>query len=51
MAMKIGTEYRFSEVEVRHWERFAEAAGLSQAQSRKRVVRMAERLPSAARQL
>jgi len=28
MAMKIGSKYKFSEVQARHWERFAEAAGL-----------------------
>lgn len=49
MAMKIGSKYPFNEVQARHWDRFAEAAGLSQAQTRKRVARMAERLPSAAR--
>ncbi|MEB3184931.1 MAG: HipA domain-containing protein [Cyanobacteriota bacterium] len=51
MAMKLGSRYRFSEVQVRHWDRFAEAAGLSQTQTRKRVVRMAEQLPSMARRL
>jgi serine/threonine-protein kinase HipA len=49
MAMKIGGKYRFNDVQARHWDRFAEAVGLSQAQTRKRVARMAERLPSAAR--
>ena len=51
MAMKVGSKYSFSEVQVRHWDRFAVAAGLSQAQTRKRVVRMTEQLPSAAHQL
>ena len=51
MAMKLGSKYRFSEVQVRHWDRFAEAAGLSQAQTRKRLVRMAGQLPSMARRL
>jgi serine/threonine-protein kinase HipA len=51
MAMKLGSKYSFSEVQVRHWDRFAEAAGLSQAQTRKRVVRMAAQLPSMARRL
>jgi serine/threonine-protein kinase HipA len=51
MAMKVGSKYRFSEVQVRHWDRFAEAAGLSQAQTRKRLVRMAGQLPSMARRL
>jgi serine/threonine-protein kinase HipA len=51
MAMKLGSKYSFSEVQVRHWDRFAEAAGLSQAQTRKRVVRLAERVPPIARRL
>ena len=49
MAMKIGSKYKFSEVEVRHWTQFAEAAGLSPAQARKRILEMAERLPGVAR--
>jgi serine/threonine-protein kinase HipA len=51
MAMKLGSKYSFAEIQVRHWELFALAAGLSQAQNRKRVVRMAEQLPSSARWL
>ena len=51
MAMKLGSKYRFSEVQMRHWERFAQEAGLSWAQTRKRVVGMAEQLPAAARGL
>ena len=51
MAMKLGSKYRFSEVQSRHWEKFAEAAGLSWAQTRKRVTRMAAQLPSMARHL
>jgi serine/threonine-protein kinase HipA len=51
MAMKLGSKYNFSEVQVRHWDRFAEAAGLSQALTRKRLVRMAEQLPPIARRL
>ena len=51
MAMKLGSKYRFSEVQSRHWEKFAEAAGLSWAQTRKRVIRMAAQLPSMARHL
>jgi serine/threonine-protein kinase HipA len=48
MAMKLGSKYRFSEVQVRHWERFAQEGGLSWAQTRKRVMGMAEQLPAAA---
>ena len=51
MAMKLGRKYRFSEVQERHWEGFTEAAGLSWAQTRKRLLRMAARLPSVARRL
>ena len=45
MAMKIGSKYRFTEVQVRHWERFAAGAGLSPAQVKKRILNIAKRLP------
>jgi len=48
MAMKIGSKYRFSEVQLRHWERFATAAGLSPAQVKKRILNIAKRLPDLA---
>jgi serine/threonine-protein kinase HipA len=48
MAMKIGSKYRFSEVQLRHWERFATAAGLSPAQVIKRILNIAQRLPDVA---
>ena len=51
MAMKLGSKYKFTQVEARHWEQFAEAAGLSKAQTKRRVLRIAEDLPSVARQL
>lgn len=51
MAMKLGSKYRFAEVQARHWDQFATAAGLSKAQTKKRVLRMAQALPAAARQL
>lgn len=51
MAMKLGGKYRFSEVQARHWDQFAQAAGLSKAQTRKRVLRMAQGLPGVAYQL
>jgi len=38
MAMQLGGKYKFSEVQARHWDRFAQAAGLSVAQTRKRVL-------------
>ena len=51
MAMKVGSKYRFAEVQVRHWEQLAKAAGLSGAQTKKRVAGIAKRLPSYARGL
>ena len=51
MAMKLGSKYKFTQVEARHWEQFAEAAGLSKAQTKRRVLRIAKDLPSVARQL
>lgn len=51
MAMKLGSKYLFSEVQARHWEQFAEAAGLAKAQTRKRVLELAKRLPVTARKL
>lgn len=51
MAMKVGSKYRFAEVQVRHWEQLAKAAGLSGAQTKKRVAAIAKQLPSCARRL
>lgn len=51
MAMKLGSKYKFSEVEVRHWEQFATAANLSVAQTRKRILELAKQLPLIARKL
>jgi serine/threonine-protein kinase HipA len=51
MAMKLGSKYKFTEVQARHWEQFAQAAGLSKAQTRKRVLRMAQNLPRVAGEL
>lgn len=51
MAMKIGSKYKFSEVEARHWEQFAEGAGLAKAQARRRILELASALPRAARAL
>ena len=48
MAMKIGSKYRFTEVQLRHWERFAAEAGLSPAQVKKRSLNIAQRLPDLA---
>lgn len=49
MAMKIGSKYKFSEIQARHWMQFAEAAGLSPALVKKRILEIADRLPSLAR--
>ena len=51
MAMKIGSKYRFSEVQARHWNQFAEAAGLGKAQAKKRILALAKALPPSAREL
>jgi len=51
MAMKIGSKYKFSEVQARHWEQFAESTGLAKAQARKRILKIAKVLPVAARTL
>lgn len=48
MAMKIGSKYRFTEVQAPHWELFAVEAGLSPAQVKKRVLHIAQRLPTLA---
>ncbi len=51
MAMKIGSKYKFSEVEARHWDQFAEAAGLAKAQAKRRILALAKSLPASARKL
>ena len=51
MAMKIGSKYKFSEVQGRHWDQFAECAGLAKAQAKKRILALAKSLPPAARKL
>ena len=51
MAMKIGSKYKFSEVEARHWEQFAEGAGLAKGPARRRMLELANSLPRAARAL
>lgn len=49
MAMKIGSKYKFTELQARHWEQFATGAGLSPAQVKKRIMEIAKRLPDLAR--
>ena len=51
MAMKLGSKYRFTEVEASHWARFAQDAELSSSQVRKRIIQLAQRLPPEARKL
>ncbi|KAI5913900.1 type II toxin-antitoxin system HipA family toxin [Thauera sp. 2A1] len=51
MAMKIGSKYKFSEVEARHWEQFAESVGLAKAPARRRILELANLLPDTARAL
>jgi len=51
MAMRLGSQYNFSGVQARHWDQFAQAAGLSVAQTRKRILELARQLPQAARKL
>ena len=48
MAMKIGSKYKFSEVQARHWAQFAVEAGLSPALVKKRILDIAKRLPALA---
>lgn len=51
MAMKIGSKYKFSEVQARHWDQFAESVGLSKAQSKRRILELAKSLPPTANEL
>jgi serine/threonine-protein kinase HipA len=51
MAMKIGSKYRFSEVEKRHWEQFAADLGFTKAQAKRRILELARLLPATARKL
>jgi serine/threonine-protein kinase HipA len=51
MAMKLGSKYKFSELEAKYWEQFAESAGLAKAAARKRLQTLAKELLLAARKL
>ena len=51
MAMKIGSKYKFSEILARHWEQFAEAVGFTKAQTKRRILELANSLPATARKL
>lgn len=47
MAMKIGSKYKFSEIQARHWEQFAVSVGLTKAQAKRRVLELARSLATA----
>lgn len=51
MAMKIGSKYKFSEVQARHWDQFAEGVGFTKAQAKRRILELAKSLPATARKL
>ena len=51
MAMKIGSKYKFSELQTRHWLQFSEGVGLAKAQARRRILELAKSLPPTARRL
>lgn len=51
MAMKIGSKYKFTELEARHWDDFALRCQLAPAQVRRRVLQLAQQLPTAAQQV
>ncbi|XXG31477.1 MAG: hypothetical protein WJ306_02495 [Ferrovum myxofaciens] len=51
MAMKIGSKYKFSEIQARHWDQLAEGAGLAKALTKKRILELAKSLPPTARKI
>ena len=51
MAMKIGSKYKFTEVQARHWDQLAVGAGFTRAQAKRRILELAKSLPSTAREL
>lgn len=51
MAMKIGSKYKFSEVQARHWDQLAEEIQVSKGQARRRILELATLLPATARTL
>ncbi len=51
IAMKIGSKYKFSEVQARHWEQFVKGAGFTKAQAKRRILELAKLLPATARML
>jgi serine/threonine-protein kinase HipA len=51
MSMKIGSKYKFGEVQALHWNQFAEGLGLAKAQTKRRILELAKSLPPTARKL
>ena len=51
MAMKVGSKYKFSELQARHWLQFSEGVGLAKAQAKRRILELAISLPPTARKL
>lgn len=51
MAMAIGGKYKFNDLQARHWAQFAERAGLTKAQTKRRILELARSLPIVARTL
>jgi len=51
MAMKIGSKYKFSEVQARHWAQFSGSVGFTKAQAKRRILELARSLPITARKL
>ncbi|MBC2768447.1 hypothetical protein [Pusillimonas minor] len=49
--MKIGSTYKFSEVQARHWAQFAAGADFTKAQAKRRILELAKLLPTTARKL
>lgn len=46
-AMKIGSKGQFKDIRARHWDAFAEAAGLAPAQVRRELKELTQRIPEA----
>jgi serine/threonine-protein kinase HipA len=51
MAMAISSKYKFNDLQARHWMQFAERAGLTKAQTKRRILELARALPIVARTL
>jgi len=51
MSMKIGDKYKLTEVTAKHWDQFADLAGLSKPQTKKRIIQITNVLANKARDL